>query len=490
MSVQSLGLNGSLYMGAQALQANQVAIQTTGNNISNINTAGYVRQRANFATQVQDTSSGEIDDGTEVSNIENLTSNLLNSLVQQSLGAQGYSDNQANMTSTVQDALGEQFTSNSSSSTSATTQAGEGAIQNALTTFFSDFQNLANNPTSTSARQVLVQDAQTLSTSISSAYQRLQSAQSQVASDASSITTQVNQLSSKIASLNQQIVEIQASGSNANELEDARETDIESLSSLVNVTATTQSNGTVNVALADNSNVVLVDGSDSNGTGTTQSLSASYSATGNPPLTISASTTGTLGAGVPSSGSLGSDLDVANNVIGSPAANGNTGLLGQLDGVASALISAVNTQNGAGYDLNGAKGGTFFTGTGAASIAVSSGVSGNPSTIAASSTAGNTLDGSNALAIANLQTNNSSILPAFQTMVSNLGATVSTAASNSTTQDQITQQVQDQRNSVSGVSIDEEMTNLINFQQSYAASARFLSTIASMYDTLLQTGTQ
>src|ERR1700722_6617299 len=113
MSVQSLGLNGSLYMGAQALQANQVAIQTTGNNISNINTAGYVRQRANFASQVQDTSSGEIDDGTEVSNIENLTSNLLNSLVQQSLGAQGYSDNQANMTSTVQDALGEQFTSNS-----------------------------------------------------------------------------------------------------------------------------------------------------------------------------------------------------------------------------------------------------------------------------------------------------------------------------------------------------------------------------------------
>ena len=490
MSVQSLGLNGSLYMGAQALQANQIAIQTTGNNISNVNTTGYVRQRANFATDVQDTSTGEIDYGTQVTSVENLTSNLLNTMVQQTLGSQGYADNQSTLTSTVQDALGEQFTSNGSSSTSATTQAGEGAIQNAMTTFFTDFQNLANNPTSTSARQVLVSDAQTLATSISSAYQRMQSTQSQVASDASSITTQVNQLSTKIASLNQQIVTLQASGTSANEEEDARQSDIESLSSLVNVTATTQSNGMVNVALADNSGVVLVNGIDSNGTGTTQSLSTTYSATGNPPLTVSGSTTGTLGAGVPSSGSLGSDLDVANNVIGSPAAKGNTGILGQLDSVASALITAVNSQNAAGYDLSGTKGGTFFSGTGAASIAVSSGIVSNPSTIAASGTAGSTLDGSNALAIANLQTNNAAILPAFQTMISNLGETVSTAASNATTQDQITTQVQDQRNAVSGVSIDEEMTNLINFQQSYAASARFLSTIASMYDTLLNTGTQ
>jgi flagellar hook-associated protein 1 FlgK len=490
MGVQSLGLNGSLYMGAQALQANQVAIQTTGNNISNVNTPGYVRQRANFATEVQDTPTGEIDYGTQVTSVENLTSNLLNTMVQQSLGSKGYADNQATLTSTVQDALGEQFTSNGSSSTSATTQAGEGAIQNALTTFFTDFQNLANNPTSTSARQVLVQDAQTLATSISSAYQRMQSTQSQVAADASGITTQVNQLSAKIASLNQQIVTLQASGTSANEEQDARQSDIESLSSLVNVTATTQSNGMVNVALADNSGVVLVNGIDSNGTGSTQSLSTTYSATGNPPLTVSGSTTGTLGAGVPSSGSLGSDLDVANNVIGSPAANGNSGILGQLDSVASALITAVNSQNAAGYDLSGNHGGTFFSGTGAANIAVSSGVISNPSTIAASGTAGSTLDGSNALAIANLQTNNASILPAFQTMISNLGATVSTAASSATTQDQITTQVQDQRNAVSGVSIDEEMTNLINFQQSYAASARFLNTIASMYDTLLNTGTQ
>jgi flagellar hook-associated protein 1 FlgK len=425
-----------------------------------------------------------MDMGTQISNIENLTSNLLNSLVQQSLGAQGYADNQASMTSTVQDALGEQFSSASSSSTSGTTQAGEGPIQSGLTTLFTDFENLANDPTSATARQVLVQDAQSLTSSINGAYQRLQSTQAQIGSDASSITTQINQLSGQIAGLNQQIIEVQASGANANSLADQQEADIEQLSSLVNVTATPQSDGSVTVALADNPSVVLVSGADSNGQGTTQSLSVTYSATSNPPLTVSGSTTGTLGAGVPSGGSLGSDLDVANNVIGSPAANGNTGLLGQLDGIAASLISAVNTQNKAGFDLSGNAGGTVFGGTGAGNIAVSAGIISNPSTIAAASTSGDTLDGSNALALSQLD-NNSGILPAFQTMVSDLGQTVSTAQSQQSTQDQITQQVQNQRSSVSGVSIDEEMTNLINFQQSYAASARFLSTISSLYSTLL-----
>jgi flagellar hook-associated protein 1 FlgK len=486
MSVTSIGLNGALLMGSQALNANQIAIQTTGNNIANINTPGYARQRANFVTDSQTGAGGEIDMGTQVSEIENLTSSLLNGLVQQSLGQQGYADNQASLTSTVQDALGEQFSSASSSASSSTTQSGSGPIQSAMQNFFTALQNLSNSPTDSSARQVVAQDAQTLSSALNGAYQRLQSTQSQVASDAGTVTTQINQLSKQIASLNQQIQEVQASGTSANDLIDSREADVEQLSSLVNVTATTESDGSVSVSLADDPSVSLVDGVDSNGAGTTQSLSVNFDATSATPLTVSASSSGPLSAGIPSGGSLGSDLDVANNVIGSPAADGNTGLLGQLDGVASSLITAVNAQNKAGYDLNGDAGGTFFTGAGAGDIGVSATIVSDPSTIAAASTAGSTLDGSNALALSQLQSN-SGILPAFQSMVSNLGETVATAQTNQTTQDQITQQVQNQRDSVSGVSIDEEMTNLINYQQSYAASARFLTTISSLYDTLLNT---
>ena len=482
--MNSIGLNGSLILGSQSLNNQQIAISTIGNNISNINTPGYARQRANLVTDEQSGIGGELDMGSAVSDIESLRSPLLDSLVQQSLGNQGYADNQASLTSTVQTSLGEQFTSSGSTSTSGTEVSGSGPIQDALSTFFSALQSLASSPSDPSAREVVAQDAASLSSAINGAYQRVQATQAQIASDASSITTQINQLSTQIASLNQQITQTEAaSGATANNLRDTRESDIETLSGLVNVTATSQSNGTVTIALADSPSVVLVDGDDSNGAGTTQSLSATYNPNAATPLIVSGSTSGALGAGIPSAGSLGSDLNVANEVIGATGANGGTGVLGTLDSVASQLMSQINTQNEAGFDLNGNAGGTIFTGTGAADLAVNSAVTNDPSLIAAGDGSG-PLDGSNAQAMAEIQSS-ASITPALQTMVSNLGETVSTATTNQTIQDQVTQQLQTQRNSVSGVSIDEEMTNLINYQQAYDASARFISTISSMYDTLV-----
>jgi flagellar hook-associated protein 1 FlgK len=487
--MNSIGLNGALLMGSQALNAQQIAVQTIGNNISNANTPGYVRQRATLTTLETEGTGGELGNGVQVTGIQNLSSSLLDTLVQQSLSSQGYADNQANDTSTVQDALGEQFTAASSSSSSGTTISGSGPIQDAMTNFFGAMQSLAASPTSAAARTTVVQDAQTLASAIGDAYSRLQSTQSQVATDASTLTTQINQLSTSIASLNQQITAVQsASGQPPNDLIDNRQEDIEQLAGLVNITTSTNSNGSVNVALTDNPSVQLVVGDNGGGAGTSQSLSVNYDPTSATPLTVVASSTGNLGAGVPSEGSLGSDLDVANNVIGSPEADGNTGILGSLDTITNALISQVNTQNAAGYDLNGQQGGAIFTGSGAATIAVSSSVVSSPSLIAAGNGTG-TLDGSNAQAMANLE-NSSTIIPAFQSMVSGVGQTVDTANTNQSTQDQITTSLQNQRNSISGVSIDEEMTNLISYQQAYDASARFITTISSLYSTLVNnTGT-
>jgi flagellar hook-associated protein 1 FlgK len=481
----SLGLNGSLYLGEGALNTNQLAIQTIGNNISNVNTAGYARQVANLteSTVITD-GSGEQGTGSAVANIESLRSSLLDSLVQKSLGGQGYADDQAAQTATVQIALGESFTSNSSAGTSATTTS-SGAIQDAMSTFFGALQSLAASPSDATARQSVVQDASALTTALNGAYSRIQGVQSQVASDASSTAGQINQLSTTIASLNRQIIQAQAvSGGSANDLVDQRTADVEQLSGLVNITATNQGNGTVTVALADNPNVTLVSGIDGGGAGATQSLSVSYDPASSTPLTVSGSTTGALGAGVPSSGTLGSHLEIANQMIGAPAADGGTGLLAQLDGVAGSLIAQVNTANEAGYDLNGHAGTAFFSGTGAGDIAVAANIAANPSLIAAARTTGAPLDGSNAQAMANLQ-GSSSIIPAFRDIVTGVGTAVSTAANNQSTQDQVTSSLQSQRDSVSGVSIDQEMTNLISFQQAYSASARFVTTIANLYNTLL-----
>jgi flagellar hook-associated protein 1 FlgK len=481
--MNGIGLNGSLLLGAQSLNAQQLAISTIGNNISNINTPGYARERANLVNTETNTGTGEIGSGVTVANIESVRSSILDNLVQQSLGNQGYANDQATLTSTVQSSLGEDFGATASSGSSSTSTT-SGPIQGALTSFFAALQNLASTPTDTTARQQVVQDATSLSDSLNTAYQRVQATQSQIATDAGSIATQINQLSKTIASLNQQIVQVQSStGSNANDLIDARTADVETLSGLVNVNVTPQTNGSVTIALADNPAVTLVSGSNGGGAGSTQSLSVSYNANASVPLTVSASTTGSLGAGVPSSGSLGSHLEAVNNLIGAPAASGGTGLLASLDNVASQIISQLNTQNEAGYDLSGNAGTALFTGSGAGNIAVSSTIANNPSLIAAGNGSG-TLDGSNALAMANLQ-NSASIIPAFQATVTGLGTAVSTAASNQSVQNQVTTSLQNQQSSVSGVSIDEEMTNLISFQQAYSASARFITTISSMYNTLV-----
>ena len=484
-----LGLNGSLLMASQALNAQQLAISTIGNNISNVNTPGYARQRANLvASDIISQGNGDVGTGVNVSNIESLRSTLLDGLVQQSLGSQGYADNSTDLTSMVQEALGENFSSTTSSSSSSATTS-TGAVQDAMTGFFGALQNLASTPTDPTARQEVVQDATALANAINGAYTRVQSSQSEIASDAGTITSQINQLSTQIASLNKQIIQVQAAtGSAANDLVDTRSAAIEQLSQLVNVTTSAQSDGAVNISLADNSSVSLVNGINGGGAGSTQSLSVSYNANAAVPLTVSGSTTGALGTGVPSSGSLGAHLEVANDLIGSPASAGDTGILGSLDDVASQLISQMNTQSEAGFDLNGAAGTAFFSGTDAGNIAVSSTVAKNPSLIAASNGSGS-LDGSNAVAMANIQ-NSANIIPAFQTMVSNVGAAVNAAQSNQTTQDQVAAQLQTQRDSISGVSIDEEMTNLISYQQAYSASARFLTTISGLYNTLLNTATQ
>ena len=480
----NIGLNGSLLLGSQSLNTQQQAIQTIGNNLSNVNTAGYARERANLVdTSLSVVGVGEQGTGSAVSSVESLRSSLLDGLVQQSLGDQGSADSAASLTATVQDALGEDFSSVANTSSTAGSTS-TGAIQDALNNFFSSLQSLAANPSDSTTRQEVVQGGSTVANAISSAYQRVQQAQSQIATDASSITDQVNQLSKTVASLNQQIIEVQAStGQSPNDLVDTRTADVEQLSQLVNITTTAQANGSVNIALADTPSVLLVSGVNGGGAGSTQSLSVNYNANSPTPLTVSASAAGTLGNGVPSSGSLGAHLEVANTVIGGPAASGGTGLLSSLDGVANQLRTQMNAQNEAGYDLNGNAGTALFTGTGAASLAFSAAVAGAPSLIAAGNGTG-PLNGSNAQALAAIQ-NSAAIIPAFQKLVSNLGSTVSAAASTQATQDQVTQGLQTQRDSVSGVSIDEEMTNLISFQQAYSASARFLTTISGLYDTLI-----
>ena len=134
---------------------------------------------------------------------------------------------------------------------------------------------------------------------------------------------------------------------------------------------------------------------------------------------------------------------------------------------------------------DGVGGRNFFTGTDAGSLAVDPALEGNPAGVAAGTAAGGPLDGSNALALANMGTDPTGADSVYRQAIVQLGVDTQTAGNRSQIQQSATQSVDNARSQQSGVSIDEEMTNLVEFQHGYDAAARLLTTVDSMMDTLI-----
>jgi flagellar hook-associated protein 1 FlgK len=283
--------------------------------------------------------------------------------------------------------------------------------------------------------------------------------------------TSSNQDLAQIASLNQQIVQAQAEGGSANDLVDEREQAIEDLANYANITATAQSNGAVNINIGG---VTMVSGETA-----TDSLET-YDAGGGQ-LLIKAQN-----AGTPltlSSGSIEGSITTRDGALATLQTSVNT--------LASQLITQVNGIYSSGYDLNGNTGADFFTGTDASDIGVNSALVNDPGQIQASGTAGATGDNTVVLALAQLANNNISGLnnqtfsQSWAQTVGNLGSTISAVNEQVNNSSSATQMLTSQRDSVEGVSIDQEMTNLMQYQKSYEASAQLITTLNEMLQTLV-----
>jgi flagellar hook-associated protein 1 FlgK len=186
-----------------------------------------------------------------------------------------------------------------------------------------------------------------------------------------------------------------------------------------------------------------------------------------------------------SSGTLGACLEVRDELI--PAYQA------QLDTLAVAMMEAVNTLHATGYDLNGDAGLAFFTGTGAADLAVNSEILNDTDLIAASSSADDADgDATIATAIAELQSSlaldsgTSTFSDYYDALVSKVGAAVSTADAREETATDTLTTYQNLRDSVSGVSTDEELTKLILYQSAYEAAAKVMTTLDEMMQTMLE----
>jgi flagellar hook-associated protein 1 FlgK len=182
-------------------------------------------------------------------------------------------------------------------------------------------------------------------------------------------------------------------------------------------------------------------------------------------------------------GSIQGTIDVRDGALAT--------LRGNIDTLAGQLITQVNTIHSAGFDLNGGTGQNFFTGTDAATLGVNSALVADPSMIQASGNAGATGDNSVALALAGLANaaqaglGNQTFTQNFSATVAALGQSLASVNDQTVNQSAVTSMLSNQRSSISGVNIDEEMTNLMAFQKAFDASAKLISTVNDMLITVV-----
>jgi flagellar hook-associated protein 1 len=184
-------------------------------------------------------------------------------------------------------------------------------------------------------------------------------------------------------------------------------------------------------------------------------------------------------------GTLGGELEVRDESI--PAYQA------QLDKLAASIMDAVNACHERGYDLNGDSGVAFFTGTGAADMAVNSVILDNPEMIAAASSSGDaSTDGSVATSIAALQdaltldSGTSTFSDYYDALVSKIGTAVETADNQYSSQSDAVDAYKNLHDAVSSVSLDEEQTKLLMYQNAYAAAAKVMTALDELLQTIIE----
>ena len=320
-------------------------------------------------------------------------------------------------------------------------------------------------------KQAAIGAAQDLATTFNNIDTQFKNVNASLNSSLSDNVDSANKLLSDIASLNKTINTAEFSGGNANTLRDEREQDLENLSQLTNITTSTGTDGAVNVTV---SGQTLVSGSSVSDT-----LQTYDSGNGN--LLVRTATGGvnlTL-----TGGSMQGTIDARDGTLAKMQSGVNL--------LAQTLISQVNTLNDSGYNSSGGAGATLFTGTGSADIGVNSALTNNASLLQISDSATDSGNTSIALQISQLTSttqaalSNQTFTGSYSATVAGLGQALDNANTEVTNQTAVSNMLSTQRGSVSGVNVDEEMTNLLTFQRAYQASAQVVTTVNTLLgDTL------
>lgn len=466
MSIASI-----LNIAKSAMFAQQASIQISSNNIANVNTKGYCRLDPDLReASLIPTDYGLLGNGVEIAGLIRYFDKFLESTI-----AERNTDLQEQKTSVTYFERIESILNEESSN-----------LATNVTEFFNGWHELSADPANLARRSSLVSKGANLARTIRNLYADLNSLQREIDQQVQGEVDEINRLTASIADLNQKIIALGSSSqSEASNYMNQRAELLKELSGKIKVTSFEDQDGGLTVLTE--SGRALVDKARSWSLQTQQDPATGF-------RTIAwddgagnlSNITGSISAG-----RVRGLVDMRDQYLGN-------GFIADINNLAQSIITEVNSRHMEGYGLNGSTGIAFFnqtTGDYARNMDLSAEIKTDVRYIAASSSVDDYSGNDNALSIASLidsdvmiDGQNTRFSTFISTIMSNIGDLTKNAQELSDHQESAMKVMEQQRESRSGVSIDEELTKLMKYQYAYQAAARLISVADEMFQTMLEVG--
>jgi flagellar hook-associated protein 1 FlgK len=464
---------GMMDMGKRSMQNSQTALQTTAHNVASKNVEGYTRQRVEMET-VEPTGMGKlrVGNGARSTAVKRINNSYIEKQLEHEGNSLGNKDAQAQMMSRVETVFNEQSNK---------------GFNKAMSDFFNAFREMSNSPENIALRNMVKEAGDNLARDFKRISTQLNKVQGEADFQIANEVAEINSITKEIAGLNEKVAMVEMNGASANDERDRRDLLLKKLSEHVDIRWGESKDGVVSVTAGNTA--LLVSGTEQRDLVATASAEHGDKRSGNFDIFYKSVDSGTATPITEQlkGGSLGGLLQVRDKFINEVHDN--------IDDLAYTFGTEVNRAHQSGYDRYSAAGGNFFEVSekrGAAqNIKLNDRILEDPGRIAAGAQPNAPGDNRVANVISSLayqqkMANGQSTFNDFYgNIVGRVGVVANRANSEFESQKDTVAQLKNIRESISGVSLDEETTKMIEYQKSYEASARLIKAADEMIDTVL-----
>lgn len=432
------------------LLATQRQMQVGQNNIANANTEGYARQRLHLEANTNSVGGGrvglEIGSGVITQYVERLKDEMLIEQARNEQGEIGYYDEITRILSDIEVVFGE---------------GKEGSISNVTASFFNALEELNKFPEESSYRLTFLGEAERFASKIQSVYLQMEDLKTQMDGEVDNTVLRINTLTENIAKINKQINEQPTDHPNA--LMDQRDRYLDELSTLIDVKVAVDKNNPklINVSAND---VFLVSGEIQN------SLTKMEDKTNNERIFVA---NGSIVN--PQGGKMAAQIKLESEYIPK--------YVGQLNDWVKTMTNEMNAVHADGFGLDGSTGLNLFSGTTAGSIAINDALKKDPSKLAISAKGDTPGNNDNGKLLAEIRDkkifngNTTGLENFYKGIVLEMATELNVAEDNAIVHSNVLTGIETQKQQLQGVNVDEEMTNLLQYQQSYTANAKMIKAV-------------